>query len=266
LKASNRWTLEAKAPNVPIAIIEIEQAYTYANHPAVRAIYFCLCNGREFHIYQTHLGPDAEPIYATKYESLNEDFEAIGNTLKPDSIRRDWKAHAVDVGKPLGSGLRSLVKITGGFIEYEKNSLNQPLLNGLISTITGGSIYRDENGHLACYILTMSSHSIFQKFNERFDLHRMTLISEDLSLSTDNDRPTVFESIRDVVLPKGELSMDISTGRPVVVPFNMSMTVNSVGKGILQGDKFFGKFDAVFNVRIPRRILQISGHFEVNLS
>lgn len=160
-----RWTLEAKAPDVPIGTKEIEQAYSYAYHPAIHGIYFCLCNGREFRIYQTLLGPTAEPIYSTNYESLKEHFQILKNTLLPESIARDWKAHTVDVGKPVGPGLRSLVKITGGYIEYEKNSFNHPVLNGLINTITSGSIYRDEGGRLTCFILTMSSHSVIQLFN-----------------------------------------------------------------------------------------------------
>ena len=261
-----RWILEAKAPDVPITIKEIEQAYTYAYHPAIRAIYFCLCNGREFRIYQTHLGPAAEPIYCTNYDSLNENFQIIKNTLLPESIVRDWKAHSVDVGKPIGPGLRSLVKIMGGYIEYEKNSLNNPLLSGLLNTITGGSIYRDDKGCLACYILTMSSHSVFQKFNEKFDLHRMQMKSPDMSLSVDGDCPSVFESIRDVVLPRGENTIDITTGRMVVLPQDIPVRVHTKGKGILQNQDFSGEYDATFDIQRPARRLSISGHFRATLS
>jgi hypothetical protein len=225
---------------------EVEQAYSYAYHPAIRAIYLCLSNGREFRIYQTHLGPAAEAIYSTRYESLDEDFQVIKNTLLPESIVRDWKAHTVDVGKPIGPGLGSLVKIASGYIEYETNSLNVPVLKGLINTITSGSIYRDDGGCLACYILTMSSHSVFQRFNEKLDLHHMLLKSTDRSLSIDSDRPSVFESIRDTVLPRGENAMDITTGRNVVLPQDIPIRVHTTGKGILKGQDFSGEFDATF--------------------
>ncbi|NQU99490.1 MAG: type I restriction enzyme HsdR N-terminal domain-containing protein, partial [Parcubacteria group bacterium] len=35
-----RWVIEVKAPELEISIDDIEQAYTYAYHPEVRAIYF----------------------------------------------------------------------------------------------------------------------------------------------------------------------------------------------------------------------------------
>jgi hypothetical protein len=37
---SVQWIIEAK-PAQDITINDIEQAYTYANHPEVRAVYFC---------------------------------------------------------------------------------------------------------------------------------------------------------------------------------------------------------------------------------
>jgi hypothetical protein len=261
-----RWVVEAKASNVPITIEEVEQAFTYAFHPAIRAIYFCLCNGHEFHIYQTHLGPEAAPIFTTTYERLNDDFQAIENTLAPESIKRDWKSQTVDIGKPIGIGLRSLVKITGGYIEYQTNSMNNHVLNGLLNTITGGSIYRNEEGKLACYIVTLSSHAIFQKFNERFDLHRMSLASNDSQLSVDADQPTVFTSIRDAVIPRGERTLDIATGNSVVIPFDIPMQVITTGTGILAGEKFSGRFHATFDVQQPRRTMEVEGHFEANLS
>lgn len=41
---SVRWIIEAKPP-VEVTLNDVEQAYTYANHPEVRAVYFCLING-----------------------------------------------------------------------------------------------------------------------------------------------------------------------------------------------------------------------------
>ena len=44
-KRKVRWVLEAKAPDGQITQDDIEQAWSYANHPEVRAVYFVLCNG-----------------------------------------------------------------------------------------------------------------------------------------------------------------------------------------------------------------------------
>jgi hypothetical protein len=42
-----RWTIEAKAPNALISVDDIEQAYSYARHPEVRAVFFAIINGAE---------------------------------------------------------------------------------------------------------------------------------------------------------------------------------------------------------------------------
>jgi predicted type IV restriction endonuclease len=41
---SIRWIIEAKPPQGAITSDDVEQAYTYANHPEIRAVYFCLIN------------------------------------------------------------------------------------------------------------------------------------------------------------------------------------------------------------------------------
>src|SRR5690606_15162772 len=51
-----RWVIEAKSPDVEIDFDSVEQAYTYANHPEIRAVYFALCNGKRFVVFQTNLG------------------------------------------------------------------------------------------------------------------------------------------------------------------------------------------------------------------
>ena len=91
-------------------------------------------------------------------------------------------------------------------------------------------------------------------------------MSEDSSLSVDRDRPSVFQSIRDVILPKGERTMDLATGKPVVLPQDIPMSVHSVGKGILEGQEFLGSFEATFYVKRPPRTVHISGHFKAVLS
>lgn len=45
-KGRVRWVIDAKAPDVLIDDDAIEQAWSYANHAEVRAVYFAVCNGR----------------------------------------------------------------------------------------------------------------------------------------------------------------------------------------------------------------------------
>jgi predicted type IV restriction endonuclease len=45
-----KWVIEAKAPAAALDKDADEQAWSYANHPEIRALYYCLSNGREFQI------------------------------------------------------------------------------------------------------------------------------------------------------------------------------------------------------------------------
>jgi len=60
---SIQWVIEAKSLNVDLTVTEINQAYTYTNHPEVRAVYYCVTNGKIFNIYQTTQGPNAGLYY-----------------------------------------------------------------------------------------------------------------------------------------------------------------------------------------------------------
>lgn len=94
----------------------------------------------------------------------------------------------------------------------------------------------------------------------------MQIKSQDLELSVDPDRPSVFESVRDVVLPKGEATIDLTTGRTGVLPFDIQVRVHTIGKGTLRGDNFCGEFDATFYIQQPSRTARISGHFKAILA
>ncbi|WP_082880838.1 type I restriction enzyme HsdR N-terminal domain-containing protein [Methylomonas sp. DH-1] len=83
-----RWVIEAKAPSCAIDADEIEQAWTYANHPEVRAVYFSLCNGKRLLVYQTNRGAESQPILSFDYEQLS-DQDVMGillNVLSPNRL------------------------------------------------------------------------------------------------------------------------------------------------------------------------------------
>ncbi len=72
-----RWVVEAKSPEVAIDIDAIEQAWTYSNHPEVRAIYFAVSNGRRITVFRTADGPNAGPVLSLAYEELDAKFHVL---------------------------------------------------------------------------------------------------------------------------------------------------------------------------------------------
>jgi len=151
-----RWVIEAKSPQVPIDEDAVDQAFHYARHPEVRAVLFCLCNGRELQIYRTDYVPEESRLLSIPYEEFEQQFDRIANVLSPDSMLRTWPDVPIDVGSPLAPGLGSLVRIAAGTFRYTSvNTVGQGLEEFLF-TVTGGAIQRDEGGKLIAYVTTQS--------------------------------------------------------------------------------------------------------------
>ena len=257
-----RWTIEAKSPAREITSDDIEQAYTYSNHPEVRAVYFCVCNGHKLKVYQTSHAPDHPPILSISYMEFREKFDIIQNLLSPQSICRDFPTQILDTGKPLGAGLRSIVRITGGYIQYEDNSLDLPQLKGLITTVTGGAVERNENGQLVALVETRSPFAMMQRFNERLGLSELELISNDATVSVDPNKPTTFLLSQRTYFSAGEKMFDLGTWREIKLPFNVVCDADTSVEGVLVGQDFAG----VFHIKLKNDFSNLPPAFAITLS
>lgn len=259
-----RWTIEAKPPGNGIALDDIEQAYTYAIHPEVRAVYFCLCDGHEFRVYQCLDAPATEPLVAWKYEHLNDVLQNIENMLGPAALLRDFPRPAPDTGRPLAPGLRSLVRITGGHIVFTASQPTIPMfMNGYTVYVTGGAVQRNEKGQLLAWLNTRSPYEALQQLNERLGLAKFEIASEDTVVSTDEGNPTVLHSSRQVFLAKGEVLPNPLTGIAMELQTNLTCDVRTTATGILKGQVFQGVFEAVYGYQELGLTLQTKGDFEI---
>lgn len=263
---SIRWVIEAKAPDVEIDLEAIEQAYTYANHPEVRAVYFVLCNGKKWMVFQTNLAPQEPPILCLTYEELDSEYQKINNLLSPDSVIRDNPRTQPDTGRPIGEGLRSLVRITSGKISYTSNSINLTSVNEVQITITGGSIERDEQNRLITFLTTAHPIRSLQNMNERMGLASFEMHSEDSCISKDASNLTVFRNKRTVVFPKGEKIFDLITWREFELHDNMTCCVSTEACGYLDKNSFSGKFLSMMDFQNEGQRIRLDGDFYVALA
>jgi hypothetical protein len=261
-----RWIIESKPPNAEISIDDIEQAYTYANHPEIRAALFCICNGYELRVYQTNLGPDATARLCVPYSVFNERFDEIENLLSPASIRREFPTCIVDTGKPLGPGLRSIARITGGYIKYTENNLNLPTLRNMIVAVTGGSVERNENAQMIASVRGLSHFESFQKLNEKLGLDYIEAISRDDSVSTDPHNPTRFVSTRRITIPQGEKILNLLTWKEVVTPSNIIFDTETIAEGVLKKQVFSGKFYLKVVISGLPKPLETGGEFVLHIA
>lgn len=261
-----RWVIEAKAPDVEIDVDAIEQAWSYANHAEIRAVFFVLSNGRSLLIFQTNQGPNSGPIFSATYDELDEKLPHIMNILSPEAILRDHPSITPDLGKPLGPGLRSFVRITNGLIKYENNTLGLRVLSELQTGIAEGAIERDEDGRMVAYVRTTGPSRSLQELNERLGLSTFEMVSPDSIISTDPDKPTTFIYKKTVILPAGEELLDLNTWKNVVLPMNISCYVVAEAQGFLDGHRFTGKFKTRMTYLEPKVVVDMAGSFDAFLA
>ncbi len=266
-----RWTIEAKPPSAPISTDDVEQAYSYARHPEVRAVYFALMNGAEFRVYQTDRAPDAPPLLTVFYADLPAATVRLENLLGPNAIRRDFPLVTPDVGQPIGPGLRSLVRIVSGIVEFQESEPAAPLLREISLFVTDGAIEHDVDGTLMLHAEAQSPFRSINRFNERMRLSRLALTSPDTVLSTSAESPTVFQQDLRVTVPAGETFPNLMAEEEFILHRNLDCRSTTVARGILKANRFVGRFRQRYEyIHVPdigeSSVINASGQFETVLA
>jgi hypothetical protein len=260
-----RWVLEAKSPGEAISVDDIEQAWTYANHAEVRAVYFAICNGREFVVYKTQEAPAREAVLVVKYEQLGTQLDAVVDLLSPTAINRDFPV-TERTGPPLGPGLRSIARIASGIIRYAKSSVDEPVLSQLQALVTGGAIERDEEGRLTAFLQTQAPFRALQEFNERLGFHEFEMVSEQADLSIDSGRATEFVYSRTLKYPEGERLLDLRTWETHTLPVTVTVDVLARARGVLRGNVLEGDFLTVATLtELGLQEVTTEGSFSIQL-
>jgi hypothetical protein len=236
------WILEAKPSEPDITIDDIEQAFTYARHPEVRAVYFCLRNGREWRVYATDGSAEALPLLTIDPQDPRTAARDLAALLSPTALQSRFAEVAANALPPIGPGLLSFAQITGGFTSYDHAEPDIPPLRGFTLSITGGAIQRLETGGLIAYWEARGPYARIQRLIERLGLTRIEAFSPSNELSARSDAPTIFDGKMNGVFPAGETLYDLSTYTDVVLPSSMTCHLNFSGTGVLTAGRFHGPF------------------------
>jgi Type I restriction enzyme R protein N terminus (HSDR_N) len=262
-----RWVIEAKAPSSELNLDEVEQAWTYASHPEVRAVYFCLCNGKQLLVYQTHGGPEVGPVMSLTYEQLEDQSEwaKLVSVLSPEAVLRDYPILQADVGTPLGPNLRSIARITGGHICYTSSSVANPAISQLQVSIVAGAIERDERGRMVALVQTRAPFRSIQALAEKLGLSQFEMVCDEPNLATSHESPSVFMFEGHAIFPAGEEMLDIVSWKSVILPVNLAVRVKVTAWGALSGNVFRGRIknEAIYNETFPA---SFDGEFELHLA
>jgi len=91
------WIMEVKAPNQDILNTKYtEQAYSYAIHSEIRALYYALCNGKEFLLYHVS---EYKPVLHFNIKLLSFYWGQLEHLLSPENLyKNDNRALSKDFG------------------------------------------------------------------------------------------------------------------------------------------------------------------------
>lgn len=243
-----RWVVEVKGPGEELSRDVVEQAHTYAAHPEVAGLFFMVTNGRSFRLYRTS-SLDA-PLMAWDFTDADEVFLALANLVGPDAIRRKMDLLKPDAGKPLGRGLASEVKIIGGWIHYEDHTSNHPLLdrvmhdvNGLRLPITGGIVSRAADGRLHAKLETAKAMPMAGELADLLETaDGYDFYASDEFVSTDQERPTIFQNLVQSNAPAGT-KMKVPGLGTIASPFGFRTAATSQAVGFVENGAFKGTME-----------------------
>ena len=246
-----RWVLEAKSPSNDLGSDEVEQSWTYANHPEVRAVYHCLCNGRRLDVYRTNSGPSRPVLLSRSYEELAQPagWSQLERLLGPEAVLRDNPDIVLDLGTPLGPGLRSFAQIVGGHIRYHSSSVQMPALTQIQISAVGGALQKDTGGGLVATVQTRAPTFDLQALLERMQLTSFTVKSADETISADRNHPSLFSYDGQVVFPAGETMPNISTWKSHMLLEPLRVRVHFAAQVIVQSSRLVGTIrnEATYN-------------------
>jgi hypothetical protein len=211
------------------------------------------------------------PVLAVNWIELRNSVPQLENVLGPEAILRDNPVVVLDVGPPIGPGLRSIVRIVSGNVEFRHCEPQVPLLSEINLSIVDGAIERDKSGRLVAYVHGRSPFRTVNELNRRLNLDRMELSSTDSVLSIRPDSPTRFALQMDVVWPAGTVFPNFTGAGELVLERNLTCLSTTSATGTLAGSHLVGDFSQLYEYQdVPHigdtLVIRASGRFELVLA
>ena len=260
------WILEAKSTVSDIQLDEVEQAWTYACHPEVRAAYFALCNGRELIVYDSFASPETRELLRIRYENFGERFGEIAHLLSPHAIEKAISMRTANRGVPLGVGLGSVAQIASGLIKYFEPNKPGEINQLLQSIVMCGTVERDEGGYVIAHLDTQAPLPGMQSINDRIGFKGIDFRSVGTVLPHASDEPLELIGNMLFTLPKGETLQLPGQSTAIVIPIDFVCECKMIATGVLESGKFQGTWTGALTINsgaVP--IAPLAGTFFIRL-
>lgn len=290
------FTVEAKRGNHPLEKADIIQAHSYAAHFEVGARYFVLCNGKEFQVFETLGDSERSPKLSLSNNQIEKEFARIEAILSPASLRQDTLVR-YKPKQPLAIGYQSRIGIKNGWIRISnidiwidhplsdqimvaldgagvREKINTELSNfvGQRQPVINGHVSRDQSGKIFAE-LEFDSHDEGLSHNmESMGVRTMIYETDSELISTDPEKPTIFETNTQNSLAKGTilysaLSKQLEALEQPLVFHSYYRALGSLRDNIFSG-KFVGRGKFVVDGGPAGKIdflTEAEGVFDLNL-
>ncbi len=259
IREIGNWILEAKAGSEVVGMDDIDQAYTYASVPQIRAPMFAICNGMSFVVFETRRHPNADPILSIDYDQIEEKRYAIYNLLSPAGFARRYPRLLVETGRPLAPGfgpsarilkgrsmqnqVRCVVKIEGTEVLLPPQIIRQieESYESAIGIFIGDRCGRLSDGTIFADVKMTHGDKSHDEFAKQFELEYYRYICRDEEVSLDPTVPSIFECTINRTIPPGTAISNPMTGQTNIVPIEVPISYYAEATGYVSGSKFIGE-------------------------
>ena len=224
---NHRVVIEAKSTKTTISDDDIDQAYSYAAHPEVKAVNYIVTNARKFLVFHTYNANPYQPIFSIDYVTLKHLPESL-MFLLPESVQNNFPLPRKDFGVPiLKGGTSSKMRGTGqlAFSHGGNRILGEyQIMESLPkhpSDISECVIARDEQGYIKIHFDSMSQNAYIRDFQEKMGFNTINAVSHDKYISTDVATPTLFTGDYNLILEAGTDMLNPETGEQLTTPIDL---------------------------------------------
>ena len=167
------------------------------------------------------------------------------NIVGYEAIKKLANLIRPDIGKPLGMGLPSKLKILGGEVLYGEHKSNHPLLridalNGLKGPVNGVAVSRTEEGQISAIVSMVGPYQQLNELNKLVGIENFEFLSSDEYVSVDQNKPTIFQNLIKGRLEPGAKYRPIPGLAEIALPFGFDFFVETVATGFVEGSHFIG--------------------------
>lgn len=283
---AGRWVLEIKAPQDPINIDAIEQTISYARHPEVSAAYAVVLNGQRLTVHHASQKSTDNPMVDLVVSDPLALASRLEGLLSPAAIRRDCSPPRVDLGLPLADGVRSSAVIRGGHIRHDTcrwtSSAQLPsiasvqfddlctMLQGLLVTVTGGTVARDERSRIRAKLSWAMPNEALLRFALDKHLLDVEYVALAERISENPENPTVFDTVGAINIQEGEQIYDLMRWRTETAGIDTQMQYQGQATGYIADRVFKGSFSATYLCTYPalpslQIHIELEGAFSIEL-